>query len=184
MNEPLRLEDVPADFEQREYRWKLAPRVPRDLNIALRLMQLPRVGRFFASHVLRRFRQSDEASVMPGFRCFYGNLLLGHRVSLCDSFCLDYAPIVCYDYVAFSWKNMLLTSSHDLNEMDVITARPIVLERNVWVTSGCIILGGVRIGENTVVAAGSVVTRSLPPNVLAGGNPARPIKTIERKVSF
>lgn len=61
-------------------------------------------------------------------------------------------------------------------------SRPIILEDNVWLGTGVTVTGGVRIGENSIVAAGSVVTRSMPSNVLIGGNPARvlrPLRTAE-----
>src|ERR1700735_3298119 len=56
--------------------------------------------------------------------------------------------------------------------------KPIVIEKNVWIAGGATIIGGVRVGENSVVAAGSVVTRDVPPNTLVGGNPARVIRSI------
>lgn len=58
-----------------------------------------------------------------------------------------------------------------------IESRPVIIEDNVWVCLGTIIIKGVTIGTNSVVAAGSVVTRDVPPNCVAGGNPARIIKT-------
>jgi acetyltransferase-like isoleucine patch superfamily enzyme len=56
--------------------------------------------------------------------------------------------------------------------------KPIVIERNVWIAAGATIIGGVKVGENSVVAAGSVVTKDVPPNALVGGNPARVIRPI------
>ena len=53
-----------------------------------------------------------------------------------------------------------------------------MIEKNVWIAAGATIIGGVTVGENSVVAAGSVVTRDVPPNTLAGGNPARVIRSI------
>jgi acetyltransferase-like isoleucine patch superfamily enzyme len=53
-----------------------------------------------------------------------------------------------------------------------------VIQRNVWIAAGVTIIGGVTIGENSVVAAGSVVTKDVPPNTLVGGNPARVIRSI------
>ena len=75
----------------------------------------------------------------------------------------------------------LITSGHPVAaalRRDGVTARPIVIERNVWIAAGVTVIGGVTIGENAVVAAGSVVTRDVPPNTLVGGNPASIIRTI------
>ncbi|HEY0163718.1 MAG TPA: sugar O-acetyltransferase [Edaphobacter sp.] len=75
----------------------------------------------------------------------------------------------------------LITSGHPLEpsqRREVVVAKPIVIERNVWIAAGATIIGGVTVGENSVVAAGSVVTHDVPPNTLAGGNPARVIRSI------
>jgi acetyltransferase-like isoleucine patch superfamily enzyme len=53
-----------------------------------------------------------------------------------------------------------------------------VIEKGVWIAAGATIIGGVTVGENSVVAAGSVVTEDVPPNTLVGGNPARVIRSI------
>jgi len=53
-----------------------------------------------------------------------------------------------------------------------------VIERNAWIATGATIIGGVTVGENSVVAAGSVVTKDVPPNALVAGNPARVIRLI------
>ncbi|WP_417347509.1 acyltransferase [Ferrimonas sp.] len=58
-------------------------------------------------------------------------------------------------------------------------ARAIVLERDVWLGTGVMVMAGVTIGRGTVVAAGAVVTRDLPEGVLAGGNPARVIRQLQ-----
>ena len=57
-------------------------------------------------------------------------------------------------------------------------ALPIVVGDNVWIGGGSIICAGVTIGSNTTIGAGSVVTRDIPANVVAVGNPCRPIKKI------
>ena len=75
----------------------------------------------------------------------------------------------------------LITSGHPIEpsrRRDGVTAAPIVIERNVWIAAGATIIGGVTVGENSVVAAGSVVTKDVPPNTLVGGNPARVIRSI------
>lgn len=57
-----------------------------------------------------------------------------------------------------------------------IPARPVIIEDNVFIGANTIVLKGVRIGRNSVVGAGSIVTRDVPPNSIAAGNPARVIK--------
>ena len=75
----------------------------------------------------------------------------------------------------------IITSGHPIEASQrraFVMARPIVIERNVWVAAGATIIGGVTVGENSVVAAGSVVTKDVPPNTMVGGNPARVIRSI------
>ena len=75
----------------------------------------------------------------------------------------------------------IITSGHPVEPSQrraFVIAKPIAIERNVWIAAGATIIGGVTVGENAVVAAGSVVTRDVPPNTLVGGNPARIIRAI------
>lgn len=57
-------------------------------------------------------------------------------------------------------------------------ARPVEIGDNVWIGGGCILLAGVTIGENSVIGAGSVVTRSIPANCVAAGNPCRVLRSL------
>lgn len=77
-------------------------------------------------------------------------------------------------------------SGHDLsfdnpsNRINTIgDSNPVVIKNNVWIGANSIILPGVTIGEGSVIAAGSVVTRNIPPMVVAGGNPAKVIKSVD-----
>jgi len=75
----------------------------------------------------------------------------------------------------------IITSDHLIEpsqRRDGVIAKPIVVERNIWTAAGATIIGGVTVGENSVVPAGSVVTKDVLSNILVGGNPARVIRSI------
>ena len=75
----------------------------------------------------------------------------------------------------------LITSGHPIapsQRRAGVTAAPIKIERNVWIAANVTVIGGVTIGEHSVVAAGSVVTKDVPAYSLVGGNPARVIRSI------
>ncbi|MCX6924177.1 MAG: acyltransferase [Verrucomicrobia bacterium] len=55
---------------------------------------------------------------------------------------------------------------------------PVVIEKNAWLGLNVVVLKGVTIGENSIISAGSVVNKSIPPNVIAGGMPAAPIRPL------
>ena len=163
----------------KEYIFEQVPRKSLILQILLRntLFMASPLGKYLIqlySPKLQNF------SYIPGFIMLYGNIV-GENVGLCDVFCADYAPIVLGKNVGFSFRNMLLTSFHDEVNFSIVKARPIIIKDNVWITSNCTIIGGVEIGENSIIAAGSVVTRSIPANVLAAGNPCRPIRSRKLK---
>lgn len=75
----------------------------------------------------------------------------------------------------------IITTGHPLEPSQrraAVIAKPIVIEKNVWIAANATIIGGVTVGENSVVAAGAVITKDVPPNTLVGGNPARVIRSI------
>ena len=64
---------------------------------------------------------------------------------------------------------------------DLEYSKPITIKKNCWICSGATIAGGVTIGENSIVAAGAVVTRDIPPNSIAGGVPAKVIRALDEQ---
>ena len=73
----------------------------------------------------------------------------------------------------------LISNNHDLQNRMVITCKPVRICRRAWIGAGTTILPGVTVGENSVVGAGSVVTRDVEPNTIVAGNPARVIRRID-----
>ncbi len=93
----------------------------------------------------------------------------------------DLGGIDIADDVMIGPNVSIITSGHPLEPSErrsVTIGKPIVIDRNVWIAAGATIIGGVTIGESSVVAAGSVVTKDVPANTLVGGNPARVIRRI------
>jgi len=75
----------------------------------------------------------------------------------------------------------IITTGHPIEpsqRRSITIGKPIVIERNVWIAAGATIIGGVTVGANSVIAAGSVVTKDVPSNTVVGGNPARIIRSI------
>lgn len=124
----------------------------------------------------------DGTVIRPPFRCDYGyQTHVGARTfANWGLVALDVARITIGDDVQIGPNVQLLTATHPLEpgprQAKWESARPITIGNNVWLGGGVIVCPGVTIGENTVVGAGAVVTRDLPPNVVAVGNPARVIR--------
>jgi acetyltransferase-like isoleucine patch superfamily enzyme len=76
------------------------------------------------------------------------------------------------------------TNFHEIDEDTAPVAAPVVIEENVWLARGVLVLPGSHIGRNSVVAAGAVVTGTIPPNSLAVGSPARVHRAITASDHF
>lgn len=126
----------------------------------------------------------EGAFVKPPLFVDYGqNITIGPRTFVNYNLtALDVAAITIGADCQIGPNVQLLTPTHPLppepRRDKLESARPIVIGDNVWLGGGVIVCPGVTIGENSVVGAGAVVTRDLPANVVAVGNPARVIKTI------
>lgn len=84
----------------------------------------------------------------------------------------------------FRWQERNIKFKQDGTPFDDEYAKPITVHSNCWIASNVVIIGGVTIGEGCVIGAGSVVTRDIPPNSLAAGNPCRVIRRIDEKDSI
>lgn len=124
----------------------------------------------------------EGVEIKPPLHVDYGeNIRVGARTfANFNLVALDAAPITIGADCQLGPDVQLLTPTHPidpgLRRDKLEAAEPITVEDNVWLGGGVIVCPGVTIGENTVVGAGSVVTRDLPANVVAVGNPARVIR--------
>ena len=95
---------------------------------------------------------------------------------------VDDTHIYVGDYTMFGPNVTVATAGHPvwpaLREQGYQFNAPVRIGRNCWIGAGALLLPGVTVGDNTVVGAGSVVTRDLPANVVAAGNPCRVLREI------
>ena len=82
------------------------------------------------------------------------------------------------NYVHFASNIGIISGNHDVNDQTKHTEKEVRIGDYTWIGMGAIILPGVTLGERTIVGAGSVVTRDVPPWSIAAGNPCRVIRTI------
>ena len=111
------------------------------------------------------------------------------NASLCigNNFGASGVTINCYksiqigNNVRVGANSVILDGDGHMDDVRVGNPRPGIIEDGVWLGYGVIVMKGVHIGENTIIGAGSVVTKDIPANVVAAGNPCKVIKPLERK---
>ena len=126
-----------------------------------------------------------DLDIQPPFYCDYGTYIyLADNVFInFNCTILDYAPIRIGNNALIGPNVSLYAASHPLSASHRISkgsdiAKPITIGDNVWLAGNVVVCPGVTIGDNTTIGAGSVVTRDIPPNVFAAGNPCRVIRSI------
>jgi acetyltransferase-like isoleucine patch superfamily enzyme len=104
------------------------------------------------------------------------NVFINHACSF-----LDMGGITIEDEVLIGPKVNLITENHPLDPADrrALITKPIVIKRKAWIGAAATILPGVTIGENSVVAAGAVVSKDVPDNTIVGGVPAKVLKNLD-----
>ena len=128
-----------------------------------------------------------DPSILPGFACDNGknihvgeDFLVNYNVTI-----LDIAPVSIGDYVMIGPNTLITTVNHPISpkkrRRHLGQAKPVVIGNDVWIGGGCTILPGVTIGSNVVIGGGSVVTKDIPDNVVAAGNPCLVIRPITEK---
>lgn len=128
----------------------------------------------------------ESVWMQPPFYCDYGsNIHLGERVYFnFNCVVLDVCEVRIGDSTFFGPAVQIYTATHPMNAALRRTqefGKPITIGSDVWVGGGAIICPSVTIGSGTVIGAGSVVTRDMPKNVLAAGNPCRVIRDITQE---
>ena len=116
---------------------------------------------------------SQNASIFIGNNCGFSGTSIGakERIEIGNNVLVGANSTI----TDFDWHSL---DPNDRDNQELVRSRKVVIEDNVWIGANCIILKGVRIGKNTVVGSGSIVTRDLEENSICGGNPCVIIKKI------
>ncbi len=127
----------------------------------------------------------ENIAIEPPFYCDYGtNILLGDGVYFnFNCVVLDVCQVVIGNRTMFGPNMQIYTATHPIDAVSRASGlelgKPITIGADVWVGGAAIINPGVSIGDRSVIGAGSVVVRDIPPDVFAAGNPCKVIRKLE-----
>ncbi|MEU7471783.1 sugar O-acetyltransferase [Streptomyces sp. NPDC044984] len=165
---------------------EIARRLQRAMRLAARYQaaypENPAEARPILTELLASVGEGVE--VRPPLHVDYGsNISIGARTFVNYNLtALDVARITIGEDCQIGPNVQLLTPTHPVEPQPrrdkLEAALPITIGDNVWLGGGAIICPGVTVGDNSVIGAGAVVTKDIPANVVAVGNPARPVRTI------
>ncbi len=111
---------------------------------------------------------------------FPKQITFGKQVFINHSFtAMSIGGIEIGDHVQIGPHVTIVTDNHDLKNRYVLKCRRVVIGNNVWIGAGASIMPGVHIGDNAVIAGGAVVTKDVPADTVAGGNPARILRNLK-----
>ena len=155
--------------------------VTKTLSVQLNNATNPNEIRAILSEIIGK-EIHETTTVFTPFHTNFGlfitigkNVFINHACSF-----LDLGGITIEDDVLIGPNVQLITENHPINpsERKNLDLKSILIQKNAWIGAGAIVLPSVTVGENSVVAAGSVVTKDVPDNTVVGGVPAKFIKLI------
>ena len=159
------------------------PSLSRIQRILFFLFKMPIIHKFANKLLRKSLKLNASITIHKGFFVSTPYLKVGNNTCLGDTFIRAVAPVTIGSNCSFSYRNMILTGTHDYKDFSKIIAKPVIIGNNVWITSNVTILPGVTIGDNTIIGVGSIVTKDIPSGVFAAGNPCKVIKKIDFKIN-
>jgi acetyltransferase-like isoleucine patch superfamily enzyme len=173
-------ESIPPDDPQ-AYRMREASYNTKKLLVQMNNATDPKEIRDLLSQITASEIDESVAVFTPLYINYGKHTKIGKNVFInFDCTFLDLGGITIEDGVLIAPKVSLLSEGHPLSpdKRHSLVPKPIHIKKNAWIGANATILYGVTIGDNSVVAAGSVVSKDVPDNVVVGGTPAKIIKKI------
>jgi putative colanic acid biosynthesis acetyltransferase WcaF len=173
MHEPINLARAgPGNFKRTRSRFIEAVWIivefflvsnPLQVSSRVRAGALRLFGARIGSNVIMRprLRVKFPWNLEIGDNCWIGEGVWIHNQGL----------VAIEDNVVVSQEAFITTGSHDIHESMDLVIKPVIIRQGAWVTTRCIVLQGVEIGQNAILTPGSVANKSLPPASIYGGNP-------------
>ncbi len=155
-------------------------------ELCLRLNQAPECDTALRRHLLDELLgYQNDVWMQPPFYCDYGsNIKLGRKVFFnFNCVVLDCMAVEIGSHTLFGPAVQIYTATHPLDAAERRAgreyAKPVTIGEDVWVGGGAVICPGVTIGDRAIIGAGSVVTKNIPADVIAAGNPCRVIRPLD-----
>lgn len=172
------------------------PFIPEDEELGKDFLRGRRITRLFNNTTEEQYeyrvqlikellkKTGEKVWIEPPFHCDYGcNISVGENFyANYDCLILDINEINIGDNVLFGPRVSIYATSHpidaEIRNMRIECAKPINIEDNVWIGGSVVINPGVTIGKNSIIGSGSVITKDIPANVIAVGNPCKVLRKI------
>lgn len=157
----------------------------------------PSCGKIFIGNnswicgTINMFPHNKEAELRIGNDCYIGDssriwcaksitigdrVLVAHNVNIFDTATHPIEKIARYEH-----EVIVKISGMPIDLHQQISEAPVIIHDDVWIGCNSIILKGVEIGEGSIIGAGSVVTKNVPPNTMVAGNPAKIVKQLSEE---
>ena len=133
-----------------------------------------KIGKGSKIHSTVILRQANRISIGKGCLINHNNVLQAGK---------EVGKIIIGDYVHTGANVMIVAFNHAFDDLEIPTIKQdyydadVIIEDDVWIGGGVVILAGVTIGKGSIIAAGAVVNKDIPPYSIAGGIPARVLKS-------
>lgn len=167
--------DYPALYTEFEKTMNLVAQLNSGYHTPIEIREL--LGRIWGRKL------DDSVRMFPPFHTAFGKFTKVGKGVFINFGCtfLDRGGITLEDDVFIGPNAQLVTENHpeQPSERHNVYAKPITIRRGAWIGAGAIVLPGVTVGEHSIVAAGAIVTKDVPDNMIVAGNPARVMRNIK-----